>query len=77
MKKSGILVKVSAALVLALIAFLGGVWVLDNRLPNYRTAVDLYVYPGDTPDDVIEKLSDKAIGVGRLKRVFLSKKVAE
>lgn len=77
MKKSGILVKVSAALVLALIAFLGGVWVLDNRLPNYRTGVDLYVYPGDTPDDVIEKLSDKAIGVGRLKRVFLSKKVAE
>ena len=66
-------------LILAAVALLFGYsWLRDNRLPNFHGKADLYVYPGSTPDDVIDSLKAHltVLSEARLRKVFQRKEVA-
>ena len=54
-------------------------WYMNNRMPYAEKDVSFYVYPGDTPEDVLNTLKDKGLAsdVSRLSGVFRSKKVAD
>ncbi|MBQ0077822.1 MAG: endolytic transglycosylase MltG [Bacteroidales bacterium] len=66
-------------LLLAIVAVVGGDWLLTNRIGAFRSDADIYVSPGDKPSDVVRKL-DSAAGVrypSRLERTFEKGRVAE
>ncbi|MCR4859478.1 MAG: endolytic transglycosylase MltG [Bacteroidales bacterium] len=65
--------------VLAIAAVLGFSWLRDNKLPNFRKQAEIYVYPGDSADEVLDRIADKAKVISRrsLERCFESKQVAE
>lgn len=52
-------------------------WLADNKLPNVRSAAELYVYPYTTPDDVLAALDTVVSRPGSLKRTFEEHKVSE
>ena len=53
-------------------------YIRDNRLGNFESKVNLFVYPGMGPEDVITEIekSSKIIHKAALKRVFREKEVA-
>ena len=63
---------------LAVAAFCSYDWIKDNRLPNFKGHGELFVFPGDTPEDVIARLSDAPgiISERSLRRTFEQKQVA-
>lgn len=72
-------------IVVALLLLVGAVaalfaysWVRDNKMPNFYGKAELYVHPGDTPEDVINSLrgSIRILSEQRLRKVFEAKEVA-
>ena len=77
MKKK--LVAAAGILLLLVAAFIAYNWLRDIRMPNFYGKAELYVRPGDTPEDVIASLRGqiKILSEGRLRKVFAQKGVAE
>ena len=67
-----------AAVIILIAAILCWDYVRDNRLGNFESKVNLYVYPAMGPDEVIKEIekSSKIIHKAALKRVFREKQVA-
>lgn len=67
--------------VLVAVAVIGGskawCWLADNKLPNVNKAMELYVYPDTTPEDVLAALDTVVSRPGSLKRSFAEHKVDE
>lgn len=67
---------------LALVLFLGakvGIWLSDNKIPNFEGSADIYVYPDTTPEEVMAQL-DSLLVIKRhrsLARVMKDKRVDE
>ena len=53
-------------------------WLRDNKMPNFGKAGDLYVYPGDTAGEVMERIasSNGVVSMESLERSFRAKEVA-
>lgn len=66
-----------AALVLIL-ALLSWNWLRDNKLPNFSKSSEIYVRPGDTPEEVISLIQDKCgiVNIKSLRRSFEAKEVS-
>lgn len=71
-----ILIRAIVAAALAVVLFLGYEWVADNRIPAFRESGDLYVFPDESIDSVIEKLPSCRFGTKSIKEVFEAKQVA-
>lgn len=72
--------KVLIMLILALAGFGIGfscIWLLDNKIPNFREETDLYVYPDTTPSEIEEQLAGSVKRPRSLSRTFRKKQVAE
>ncbi len=67
---------------IAILALVAGViaynWLRDNKIANFYGNAELYVKPGDTPEDVISSLKGqlKILSERRLRKVFGEKSVA-
>lgn len=80
MKTTGIVTRLACALlaiVLAVILPKAVNYLSDNKLPNVRMGVDLYVYPGDTPQSVYERLDTVVHRTRSLRRAFRDHRVEE
>lgn len=69
----------TAALAVASVLLLakGIAWLSDNKIPNFRSPVELYVRPGMTPEDVAAQLDSAVKRPASLVRTFRDKRVAE
>lgn len=78
-----VLRKTIFALAALTVLVLGGVlawnWLQDNRMPNFQKAGDLYVYPGDGVEKVIQRIckGNEVKDRKSLERTFAAKKVSE
>ena len=65
--------------ILAIGALIGGNWLRDNKLPNFRKQAEIYVYPEMEADKVLEMIADKAQVISRksLARSFQAKQVSD
>ena len=62
---------------LAVVLFLGYNWVADNRIPAFKEEAELYVFPGESIDSVMDKLPPSRFGRKSIMEVFESKQVAK
>ena len=65
--------------VVAIGALIGGNWLRDNKLPNFRKQAEIYVYPEMDAGKVLDMIADKAQVISRksLERSFQAKQVSE
>ena len=77
MRKAGYFFLLTVAM--CVVGVLGYSWLSDNKLPNFRKTAEIYVYPGDTADEVLEQIAGRAqvIRRGSLERCFAAKQVAQ
>ncbi len=52
-------------------------WLSDNKVPNVRKGIELFVYPDTSPEQVLTALDSCVLRPGSLKRTFDEHKVAE
>ena len=81
-KKSGLPLTLALLAALAFAGYLGGRYLLDNKIPNVRLAegkgaYDLYVYPGTEVEAVLDTLKTLVSRPGSLERSFRDKEVAK
>ena len=74
-KKICIICGTALVLILALLSWN---WLRDNKLPNFSKSSEIYVRPGDTPEEVISLIQDKCgiINIKSLRRSFEAKEVS-
>lgn len=78
-KKNSLIGRLAVGIVVAIIVVGGGkawFWISDNKLPNAKKAVELFVYPDTTPEDVLAVLDTCVARPGSLKRAFEEHQVA-
>lgn len=78
-KKSSLIGRLAVGIVVAIIVVGGGKawrWLSDNKLPNVKEPVELFVYPDTTPEDVLAVLDTCVARPGSIKRAFEEHKVA-
>ena len=63
--------------ILAIGALIGGNWLRDNKLSNFRKQAEIYIYPETTAEEALEMIADKAKVISRksLERCFKAKQV--
>lgn len=53
------LIALSAAALLLIFSVAGCSWLLDNRVPNFRSDASFFVQNGDTPHSIVEKIAQQ------------------
>lgn len=79
MRRLKIVFLIVAVAALAAGAFAAGRYLRDNKIPNFSSSAEIYVYPGSSSDEVLDEISESAGVKSRrsLERVFRKKRVAE
>ena len=79
-KKHSLIRKILPTALVVLVAVIGikcWSWLSDNKLPNARRTVELFVYPSTTPEDVIAVLDTCVARPRSIRRAFEEHRVAD
>ena len=61
--------------ILALLFYKGAIYLIDNKISNIKEPAEVYVRPGDSPEDVLAALISSLRRPRSLKRMFKAKEV--